>query len=91
VLELEFCVHKLSSDPMDGTVLEVPRKHGGVSYVMALKISKSDLCEHSSTSAIVDRSLINQQVHNQTVVMTLAFLYQLNIGFSPFLVSVSSI
>lgn len=26
-----------------------------------------------------------------TVVMTLAFLYQLNIGFSPFLVSVSSV
>lgn len=69
--------------------LEVPRKHGGVSYVMTLK-AQSDLCGHSSTSTVMDKSPINLQVHNQTVVMTLAFLYQLNIGFSPFLVSVSS-
>jgi hypothetical protein len=41
VREPEFCVYKLSSDPMDGIGLEIPRKRGGVSYVIALKSQRA--------------------------------------------------
>src|SRR5271155_1329421 len=51
VREPEFCTHKLSSGPVDGTGLEIPRKHGGVSYVMALK-SQRAICVNTSQKAL---------------------------------------
>jgi hypothetical protein len=60
--EPEFCVHKLSSDPVDEIGLRSPSKTRRRQLCDGSQTSKSDLCEHSSTSAIVDRSLINRQV-----------------------------
>jgi hypothetical protein len=51
VREPEFCVHKLFSDPVDGTGLEVSRKRGGVSYVMALK-SQRAICVNVAQQAL---------------------------------------
>jgi len=51
VREPEVCVHKLSSDPVDETGLDVPRKHGGVSYVMALKRQRV-ICVNTAQQAL---------------------------------------